>query len=179
MPQICIGFKFQNPLPRWFATWLLLHHLWSVKLWWNLATTSIASSLFNESFSGSRGDTFFVNFIPLNLISKMKFHFMKAIIISHYHLHNGHLHHDDKCGLPEKPPERREVDMKTRTREPVLPCATLKIFKYWKCATLKILKYWKCATLKIMKIKNWFSVNFEIWNHEEKPHTCKKVLIIR
>ena len=34
-----------------------------------------------------------------------------------------------QCGLPEKPPERREVDMKTRTREPVLPCATLKILK--------------------------------------------------
>jgi hypothetical protein len=30
-------------------------------------------------------------------------------------------------GESEKPPERREVDMKTRTREPVLPCATLKI----------------------------------------------------
>ena len=168
MPQIWIGFKFQNPLLRWFATWLLLHHLWSVKLLWNLATTSIASSLFNESFSGSRGDTFFVNFIPLNWISKMKFHFMKAFINSHHHLHNGHPHHDDKCGLPEKPPERREVDMKTRTREPVLPCATL-----------KILKYWKCATLKIMKINSWFSVKFEKWNHEEKPHTFKKVLIIR
>ena len=43
-----------------------------------------------------------------------------------------------KCGLPEKPPERREVDMKTRTREPVLPCATLKILKILEM--LKILK---------------------------------------
>ena len=71
----------------------------------------------------------FVNFIPLNWMSKMKFHFMEAFIISHHYLCNCHPHHDDKCGLPEKPPERREVDMKTRTREPVLPCATLKILK--------------------------------------------------
>ena len=148
MPQICIGFKFQNPLLPWFATWLLLHHLWSVKLLWNLATTSIASSLFNESFSGSRGDTFFVNFIPLNWMSMMKFHFMKAFINSHHHLHNGHPHHDDKCGLPEKPPERREVDMKTRTRDPVLPCNPENIANVQICLNVhpwKLSKHLRCV----------------------------------
>ena len=54
-----------------------------------------------------------------------------------------------KCGLPEKPPERREVDMKTRTRDPVLPCNPEKTWKMIKCSRNWQIQMFKNGPMKM------------------------------
>ena len=54
-----------------------------------------------------------------------------------------------QCGLPEKPPERREVDMKTRTREPVLPCNPEKTWKIVKCSRNRQIQMFKNGPMKM------------------------------
>merc|ERR1712032_307013 len=109
-------------------TSFLLHHHCLIKFALEPSPFFIASSLFNDIGTGSHGD--------IHLCVHLCF-------LEHHRHHDHHHHHHHGENVPEQPPERREVDMKTRTREPVLPCNPE---KYCKCLNVQN------ATLK--KIEN-------------------------